>query len=368
MAKRANILIAHVQVPFTRGGAEVLVDRLKEELIKRDFNADIVELPFSAIPNQAIANQMVLWRSLDLKSFAGLSVDGVICTKFPAYLIAHPKKVVWLVHQHRQLYELYGTRFGDFATHAQDEAIRQMVYKADTKGLSDAVARFTISENVSARMKRYNALDSQALLPPIPLAGRYRSDTPKPYILYVGRLCSIKRVDLLIQSLPQITSELRVKLVGLPDEPGIESYLKSEIEKHHLSNRVEFLGRVSDDELLSLYAECFCVYYAPFDEDYGFVTLEALSSGKPVITMKDSGGVLSFIEDGHNGIICEPSIAALASSINSLFGEPHRYRFLVSNAKESARLPSWDEVVESLTNPILGTDQGLKEAISSPKH
>jgi hypothetical protein len=55
------------------------------------------------------------WRLLDLEHVNGVPVDQIICTKFPSYAARHPRKVVWLVHQHRQAYDWYGTPLSDFA-------------------------------------------------------------------------------------------------------------------------------------------------------------------------------------------------------------------------------------------------------------
>jgi glycosyltransferase involved in cell wall biosynthesis len=139
-----------------------------------------------------------------------------------------------------------------------------------------------------------------------------------------------------------------VKLVGTPDQPGFETHLREILTQNRSHRRVEFLGRVSDDELLSLYANAFAVYYAPHDEDYGFVTLEAFASGKPVVTATDSGGVLDFVEDGKNGIVSAPAPEAIAGALNSLLDE-RRYQELTKDLSGAAAFFDWDEIVRRLT-------------------
>ena len=163
----------------------------------------------------------------------------------------------------------------------------------------------------------------------------------------MGRLCSIKRPDLLIRALPHIDPSLGVKVVGLPDEPGYEAHLDEILVKNRASRKVEFLGRVSDEELIELYANAFAVFYAPHDEDYGFVTLESFASGKPVITAKDSGGVLDFVENGKNGVIAEPHPEAIAHAINSLLDQSLYSK--LTDGLEAISFASWEEIVAQLT-------------------
>jgi glycosyltransferase involved in cell wall biosynthesis len=348
-SRKANILILAVQVPYTRGGAEVLVEGLRRELQSRGFCTDIVQLPFNALPKTSLIDQMSLWRALRLDVFAGRPVDIVIPTKFPSYLPSHPRKIPWLIHQHRQVYELYNTRFSDFSENEEDETLRQMVYEADNISLRECPRIYSISANVSSRLERYFGISSQPLPPPPPLGTAYHQGSRGDFILSVGRICSIKRVDLMIRALAMVDHHLRLKIVGGADEPGIEAYLKSEVDKHHLWERVDFLGRVDDSTLLELLADCFAVYYAPHDEDYGFVTIEARASGKAVITAKDSGTVLSFITHEKNGLVVEPLEKEIADACNRLYADEALYQKLSFREDPATVCASWDQIVAALT-------------------
>lgn len=344
-----SILVLSTQVPFTRGGAEVLVDGLVRELRERQFEVDVVSLPFCAQPKSVLSRQIALWRTLPISSFAGRDVDMVICTKFPTYAVQHPNKVLWLIHQHRQLYELYGTRFGDFDTSEEDEALRRILLHSDKALLEECASRYTISDNVAQRLDRYLGLDAQVLTPPLPMGERYyASDNWEPYILSVGRLCSIKRVDLLLKALPKIDERIKLKIVGAADEPHFQKYLESEVEKHQLWHRVSFLGRVSEEQLLELFSKAFVTGYVPFDEDYGYVTHEALVSGSPVVTTNDSGAVLSFVKHEKNGLIAEPTEDSIAEACNRLLAEPALHEQLREGARTQSQGNNWDEVIEQL--------------------
>ena len=355
----ANILILGVKIPFTSGGQEVLVRTLQRELKARGHNADIVEIPFNVLPKEGLLTQAAIWRSYDFSTFGGEKVDLVIPTKFPSYFVKHPKKSLWLVHQHRAIYDLFGTRYSDFSDDPRDEALRRMLVDGDTKVIGECSVVSGISKNVVERLKNYNGISGIALYPPLPLGGRYESREGENYILSVGRICSIKRVDLMLKALPIIHQFIKLKIVGTPDEPGVMEYLKNEIAKHHLWDRVEFMGRVSDDELIDLYSRALGVYYAPFNEDYGYVTLEAFASGKPVITARDSGGVLEFVEHEKNGLIVEPTTDGIGHGVNRLVEDREFAARLGRNGIETIReqgldAGGWDKVINPLLAPLGG--------------
>lgn len=346
--KKLSILILASHVPFSRGGAELLIDKLKAALIELGHEVDVLSLPFSAEPKSQLISQMALWRSLSLDHVAGRTVDIVIATKFPTYFVQHPCKVVWLIHQHRQAYELVGTRYGDFSESDEDEAIRGAILKGDLKALAEAKSLYTISENVSKRLDSFLSLKSTPLLPPLPWKREFQEGIKGDYILSVGRLCSSKRTDLIIQALPSIAEGMRLKIVGLPDEPHYEEYLKSEIAKHHLSHRVEFLGSVSEEELMNLYANCFAVYYGPYDEDYGFVTYEAAASRKPIVSTNDSGYVCSVIKSSNSGVIVNPNPASIAEGFQKLMEDTSFYDGIVKNTFSLEMPGSWVDVAREL--------------------
>jgi glycosyltransferase involved in cell wall biosynthesis len=353
----ANILIAAPKVPFTSGGQETLVKTLMFELRLRGHTVDTIELPFKLNHKESLLEQAAMWRSLDVSSFGGTKVDLVIATKFPSYFINHPRKSVWLVHQHRPIYDLYGGNFTDFTDDPRDESIRRMLTESDTKAIKECAFVSGISKNVIDRLRHYNGIDGQVLYPPLPLGNRYRNAAHQNYILSVGRLCGIKRVDLMLKGLPIVHNFMKLKVAGAPDESGIMDWFKGEIEKHHLWDRVEFLGRVDDEALLKLYAEATCVYYAPYNEDYGYVTLEAMASGKPVITASDSGGVLEFVKDRENGLIVEPTTDAIGHAVNTLVEHQELSNSLGLRGRkfieESGLLEDgWDKVINGLLSPL----------------
>jgi glycosyltransferase involved in cell wall biosynthesis len=343
MSKR--ILICATQVPFMRGGAELLVEGLRDALRERGHTVDVVSLPFAWQPHELIGRAALAWRLLDLSCVNDTPVDQVICTKFPSYTVRHPHKVVWLVHQHRQAYDWYGTPFSDFANTDEDRAVRDMLLRMDRVTLSEAQRLHTISRNVSARLKRFNGLDSQALYPPSRYAGRLRVGPYGDYILSDARLDAAKRLDLLLQALARTDSPVRCVLIGAGPERERLERLATDLR---LGERVQLRGYVPDDELIDLYAGARAVYYAPFDEDYGFATIQALAAARPVITTDDAGGVLEFVADGTNGCVVAPRPEAIAARLDTLARNPELAARLGAAGPAQVSGITWEKVVEAL--------------------
>jgi len=340
-----TILVCEVQVPFVRGGAEILVRQLVDRLRGRGYQADLVSVPFKWYPKDEILTQAAAWRMLDLSESNGTPVDLVIATKFPSYFARHPNKVAWLVHQHRAAYELCGTEYSDF-THADlDVGLRRTLMALDTRMLGECRRLYAIAGNTAARVLTFNGLRAEPLYHPPRLAGRLAGGPAEDYVLSVGRLEAIKRHDLAIAAMALRPGPSRLVIVGTGTQ---EANLRRLVEELDLGDRVHFAGAVTDEELLAFYAGALAVFYAPFDEDYGYVTLEAFLARKPVVTARDSGGPLEFVVDGVNGLVCDPRPDAVADAFSRLAADRAGAAALGSAGFERARQVTWDGVIEKL--------------------
>ena len=96
-----RVVVANVQTPFVRGGAEMLADSLLAALGEAGHSAELVRFPFKWYPTERIGEAMLAARLMELDEWVGGSIDRLIGLKFPAYLIRHPEKVLWLLHQYR---------------------------------------------------------------------------------------------------------------------------------------------------------------------------------------------------------------------------------------------------------------------------
>jgi glycosyltransferase involved in cell wall biosynthesis len=274
----------------------------------------------------------------------------VIPTKFPSYLVRHPSKVAWLFHQHREAYDLYDTEYCSFRKTPEDDLVREAIVAMDGTALAECRTIFTISKNVSARLTRWNGLASEALYPPPHHLGRYRNESYGDYLFYAGRLDRLKRLDLAIDAMKRVRSGARLKIAGAG--PLLEE-LRKQIVGLGVEDRVELLGFVSAEELLELYARCRAAYYAPLNEDYGYVTVEAFLSRKPVVTTHDAGGPLEFVREDESGLVAPPTPQGLADAIDRLWALPAaRLRELGEAGYRTVKDISWDHVIDRLTEGL----------------
>jgi len=338
-----RIAVCAPQVPFVRGGAEIFSERLVEELRKREHEVELVSVPFKWYPGERVLTQAFLWRLLDLEEADGAPVDLVIATKFPSYVVRHPNKIVWLLHQFRQAYELDGTDLGQFDESPEGRALRRAVHRLDKLALGEARKLFATSGNVAERLRRSTGLEAQ-VLPHPPQELPYRFDEYGDFILSVGRIDRAKRVDLLIDALDADTS-LRCVVAGEGPERGRLEQLARE---RGLDGRAKFAGRVSEQELADLYARCLAVYYAPVDEDFGMVPYEAFLAKKPVVTTTDAGGPLEVVGDRETGLVCEPTATAVAEACAWLRDHPDETRKWGQAGLRAAERLTWDAAIDRL--------------------
>jgi glycosyltransferase involved in cell wall biosynthesis len=338
-----RIAVCHAQVPFERGGAEVLSEGLVRELRAREHEAELVTIPFRWYPDTKVLSQALLWRLADLTEAQGRPIDLVVATKFPSYAVRHPNKVVWLVHQFRQAYELDGTDLGQFGDDPGGRAARNAVQRLDEATLGEAKRLFAISANVAQRLRDSIGLEAEVLSPP-PQDLAFRCDSYGDFVLSVGRLDRAKRLDLLLRAAGE-RDGLRVVIAG--DGPEREP-LQRLAEELRLDGRVTFTGRIGEEQLTDLYAECLAVFYAPIDEDLGLVPYEAFRSEKPVVTTSDAGGPLEVVSDRATGLVVDPTAGSVAEAFTWLDANRDEAQAFGRRGRELAEQVTWDAVVEKL--------------------
>jgi glycosyltransferase involved in cell wall biosynthesis len=342
-----TVVVCEAQVPFVRGGAETHVRELARELTVRGYETELVSIPFKWYPKEEILPHAAAWRLIDLSESNGRPIDLVIASKFPTYFVRHPNKIGWLIHQYRAAYELCGTPFSDFGHNERDVGLRDTLIRLDTAMLGECRRLFANARNTASRVTKFNGLAAEPLYHPPRLAPRLVAGPYGEYVLSVGRLESVKRVDLLVAAMAKVDSPIRLAIAG---DGTQRANIERLAEESGLSSRIDFLGSVDDEALIALYRGALAVLYPPYDEDFGYVTLEAFLARKPVITATDSGGPNEFVEDGVNGFVCEPEPQAFAEAINRLASDRRRAASLGDAGYARAIEVTWDGVIEKLVS------------------
>jgi glycosyltransferase involved in cell wall biosynthesis len=343
-----RIAILNNCVPFISGGAEHLAEALRRKLIEHGHEAMVVRLPFRWNPAEKIVDHILACRLINLRG-----VDRVIGLKFPAYYVPHPNKVLWLLHQFRQAYDLWGTAYQDIPETPEGLAIRQTIINADNKYLGEAAKIYTNSHVTGERLKKFNGLDSEVLFPPLERSDHFRCSGYGDYIFYPGRITGGKRQALVVESMKHVRSGVRLVIAGRPELPSDRETIERIVRENRLESRVDFIPRfISEEEKAQLLGGALGCAYTPYDEDsYGYLTLEAYHSRKPVITCSDSGGIAILVKNSETGLVTAPMPEAIASAMDQLYDDP-KEASRMGNAGYDLMMTlgiNWPTVVQKLT-------------------
>ena len=335
-----DVLVCATQVPFMRGGLEMMVENLVGALRDAGHRAEAVQVP-AAWDRDRLLDAATAWRMVPLDA------DVVIPVNFPAYYARHPRKVLWLAHQHRAAYDGLGQPWSDIALDDASLEVHRQLVDWDTRALGECISRFTISGVVAERLHRYNGLGATPLYQPPPLADRLK---PRPggvgsHILCPTRLEANKRPGLFLDAMASMRTPVDGVLAG---KGSLSDELQASTNRLGLSDRVSLPGFVSDDDLVELFRQATAVVYAPYDEDYGFVTLQAFLAGVPVVTTDDSGGVLEWVEHEVTGLVTDGSPDAMGAALDRLVADPILAKRLGAAGRDRVKDLRWEQVVSTL--------------------
>jgi glycosyltransferase involved in cell wall biosynthesis len=307
-----KIIVTANSVPFMPGGADYHINGLVSQLRHYGHEVELLRFPFRFSPEAEVQRLMGFCEGTDLNMPNGVPVDKVISLQFPAYGVQHDDHRVWIMHQHRAVYDLHA----DQPQSAELAALKTAVTEFDTRVLSGAQALHANSERVAARLLEFNGLEAAPLYHPPHDADKFFTDEPYDYIFAPSRLESLKRQDLLIRAAQHLQTPVKILLGGRGGQQQRYARLIAELG---VESRVQLIGSFSEAEKRVLYARSLGVAFVPKDEDYGYVTLEAMLSAKPVITCTDSGGPLEFVKHEHSGWVLPPDPQQLAAVMDQLY-------------------------------------------------
>jgi len=398
------LIVAPSPVPFVFGGAERFWWDLCRAL--QQYTPHEVELWKLPSPERTFAEVLGSYRRFfdcDVSHF-----DCVVATKYPAWMVDHPRKIVYLQHKLRGLYDTYPAQLPtaiDWPEGGRWQAVRRALEQPpsrsaaralfaaleellqgdeghdprlqlpspllracvrfwDAVGMAPAtVSRYVaISKTVRDRCDYFPAGVAVAVAPhpsSLPVRAAVHKEREEVVFIAVSRLEAAKRLDWVIEAFCQIPhAHARLWVVGDgPQATDLRALAEGDA-------RVAFLGRLSDAALAERYQQADVAVFVPREEDMGLVTLEAMGSGCAVLTCSDSGGVTEFVEPGVCGWICPPSVESLAQQMSAIAGAPHEARAMGTAAVERARRIDWRAVIEQLGLDSAGLPQ---PAASGPR-
>jgi glycosyltransferase involved in cell wall biosynthesis len=342
----ARIAVVTSSPPFVEGGHLVIARELVRACRAAGHDADLVVTPQNRFGRQGAA-YLAAWLTDVGVAADGGPVDHVISLRYPAFAVRHPQHTCWLNHTMREYYDRWPAFAASISwkNRMKESVRRTLIHRADRHFLMHLQRRFVISSTVQSRLARWGGIPSEVLHPPAPVRP-YHCDGYGDYVFAVSRLTPLKRFDLLLDALAQPAAHgIRAVIAG-HGEAG--DALLAQRRRLGLEDRVEFVGRLDDVQLLHHLSRCRAVAFMPLDEDYGFVTVEAFAAQKAVLTCTDSGGPTELVTDGVEGVVCAPTPTAVAEGLRRLMDDPDAAeRMGRAGAARGATL-RWDDTVTRL--------------------
>ncbi|MFW6159688.1 MAG: glycosyltransferase family 4 protein [Acidobacteriota bacterium] len=347
MLQKIRVAVVTSDVPFVEGGHLTIARNIVQALRDYGCEADLVLTPQNRFGNQFRAYLATRFTDVE-EDGLGRKIHQVISLRFPSYAVKHSLHVCWLNHRLREYYDLWGTLFPQLSWKGKiKEPIRRSFFHLiDSHLLKHNVIKvFAQSKTVQQRLRKWGNIPSSVLYPPPPQR-KYFRESYKNYILTVSRLQPLKRIHLLIQAFIQ-TRNKDIKAVIIGEGPD-ELKLKQLVRNNQLEKRIIFLGRTDENTLIKHFACCRAVFFAPYQEDYGFVTGEAFSCGKPVITTFDSGGPAELVQDSLTGFITDPDPGKIAEKIDLLAAQQEKAEKMGQNALDYISKITWEKTIEKI--------------------
>lgn len=345
-----RVLVVTSGALFVRGGHMIIAEETAAALRRAGFLSEILVTPQNRFGRQLSA-YVANWLTDVGETADGQRVDQVVSLRFPSYAVRHAHHVCWLNHRMREYYDLWERFVQGLGRRGRlkETLRRKLFHHLDRWLLTRNVTRVIAqSRTIQARLRRFGGIRSDVLYPPPP-ERPYHVRSYGDYIFAVSRLHPLKRLSLLVEAVALMRDHsLAFKIAGEGEE---EPLLRERVKELGLEGRVELLGAVSDEELVRHYAACRAVYFAPWNEDYGFVTLEGFRSAKAVVTAVDSGGPAELVQDGTTGFVAEPTPQAIAGRLDALALDRGLAERLGQAARAASEAHTWERAVEELVRP-----------------
>ncbi len=342
-----KIFVLNNMVPFVRGGAEELASHLVQQLQEHGHRVELLKIPFKYDPPEHIYSEMLACRMMRIED-----ADLVIALKFPAYLIPHPNKVLWLVHQYRQAYDMWDAGTSNIPSTQNGIELKRCIAEADTDCFKNVKRICGISPVIQDRLKRFHGLESELLRTPLNAPEEFVEGEYGDYIFCGGRINQTKRQFLLVEAMRHTVSKCKLVIAGPADSPTDGDLLKTLVQKYGLADRVHLdIGFHPREKIASWVSNSLACAYLPIDEDsLGYVSMEANQAAKAVLTVDDSGGILDLVFHNETGWVSEPDPIHLATQLDRMHEKRAETIAMGKNAKESwlSMGINWQNTIERL--------------------
>jgi len=347
MPESKRIVVVTSDVPFVEGGHLTIARCVIQALKESGYEADLFLTPSNRLGR--LFQAYLATRLIDVEQDGlGRKIHQVISFRYPSYAVKHSFHVCWLNHRPREYYDLWDMLISQksFRGIIKERVKKKIIHALDSYLLKNRVTKlFAQSQTIQERLKKWGNIQSEVLYPPPPQRA-YRTDSYQNFIFSVSRLQKLKRMDLLIEAFKHVKNkECKAFIMG---EGSEYENLSAKIRQNNLEKRVFFLTQKDEETLLDYYARCRAVFFSPLREDYGFVTAEAFSSRKPVLTTHDSGGPAELVKNGQTGYILDPHPKKIAEKIDELAERKSLAEDLGQKAYEFISKFSWAETVKKL--------------------
>ena len=342
----STVAVVTSSPPFAEGGHLVMARELVRALREAGHDTGLVVTPQNRFGQQGSAYLAAWCTDVEL-AHEEKPVDRVISLRFPGYAVQHPNHVLWLNHRMREYYDLWD-QFSSQLTWKQgikERARRALIHRVDKHLFGKMQRRYVISGTVQTRLRRFGNIQSEVLYPPPPKRD-YRHESYGNYLFGVSRLSPLKRFDLVLRALAEpVAAGIQCVIAGEGAEAERLQGLAVQLD---IAHRVKFVGRLTDQEVIDHLARCRAVVFPPFNEDYGFVTVEAFMCGKPVITCTDSGGPAELVRNGESGFVTAPSPEAIATAMRALIEDRTLAQRMGEAGYAMASKMTWHDAVQEL--------------------
>jgi len=341
-----RIVVVTSDVPFVEGGHRVIARELTGALRRHGELAELIRTPQNRFGRQ-FAAYLANWLTDVGETGNGEPVDRVISFRYPSYAVRHPRHTCWLNHRMREYYDLWPAFKKKLSRKgAVKESVRRsLIHAADHYLLTKNVKKlYAQSKTIAQRLRDWGDVEAEVLYPPPP-ERPYRTKSYENFVFAVSRLHPLKRLDLLVKAMKYVKTDLRAVIAGTGEE---EETLKALAGELGVADRIDFVGWVDDETLLDYYARCRGVFFAPFMEDYGFVTLEAFRSKKPVLTCMDAGGPAELVSVGRSGYVLLPEPMQIALQLDQWSSNRELAIRMGENGEADTRGVRWDACVDVL--------------------